>query len=331
VTISARPAAVRTAAVVRRADRYLLALLATVALATALPARGHGADVVSTVAQISVALLFFLYGARLSARAAWEGLRHWRLHGSVMIATFVLFPLLGLACRPLAPHVLPHSLWFGLMYLCVLPSTVQSSIAFTSIARGNVAAAICSASFSNLAGVVLTPLLAALFLGSAVDISPDAVLRIAGQVLLPFLLGQLLQRWTEPVLARHRRAVGLVDRGSVLIVVYSAFSAGVVAGVWHQVTAGQLALVLLVGAAILAVVLSLTGFAGRQFRFTVPDRIVLVFCGSKKSIATGIPMATVLFAHQDVGLIVLPAMLFHQMQLMTCAVLSRRYAARTSD
>ena len=311
-----------------RLDPYLLSILSTVALASVLPARGPAAGVVSDLAQAAIALLFFLYGAKISGRAAMEGFRSWRLHATVASATFVLFPLIGFACRPLVPSVLTPQLYFGVMFLCLLPSTVQSSIAFTSIARGNVAAAICSASFSNLAGVVLTPLLAALFLGSKVNVSPASVLRIAAQLLLPFLLGQLVQRWVGPVLVRHRRATDLVDRGSVLLVIYSAFSAGVVSGVWHEVTPPRLLALLAVDATILAVVLAATTHTAKWLGFNAADQIVVIFCGSKKSIATGIPMAAVLFAGRDVALIVLPAMLFHQIQLMVCAVLARRFARR---
>jgi sodium/bile acid cotransporter 7 len=318
----------RAFGVVGRVDRFLLAILLTVVLATLVPASGPAATGVSNLAQAVVALLFFLYGVRLSTRSALNGLRSWRLHGTVLTATFVLFPLLGLACRLLEPTILPPSLYFGVMFMCLLPSTVQSSIAFTSIARGNVPAAICSASFSNLAGVVLTPVLAALFLGSAVNFSPSSVLRIAGQLLLPFLIGQLSRPWLAGFLERHHRATSMVDRGSVLLVIYSAFSEGVNAGVWHQVTPVRLGCVLLVDAAILATVLTTTNFTALRLGFPLADRIVVVFCGSKKSIATGIPMAAVLFAHRDVGLIVLPAMLFHQIQLMVCAVLAPRFARR---
>lgn len=311
-----------------RLDRYLLAILATVGLASLLPARGATADLLGHVVQGVIALLFYLYGARLSGRAALDGFRNWRLHLTVTGATFVLFPLIGLACRLLEPALIPPDLYFGVMFLCVLPSTVQSSIAFTSIAHGNVPAAICSASFSNLAGIVLTPVLASVYLGSQVDVSPGSVVRIAVQLLVPFLLGQLTRRWIGGFVEAHPRGTGLVDRCSVLLVVYSAFSAGVVTGVWRRVTAPHLLVVIAVDAAILALVLSITTYASRLLRFDNADRIVVIFCGSKKSIATGIPIAAVLFAGREVSLIVLPAMLFHQLQLMVCAVLSRRFARR---
>jgi sodium/bile acid cotransporter 7 len=308
-----------------RLDRFMLAILAAVVIATLLPVRGSAATVMSALSQALVALLFFLYGARLSTQAAWEGVRHWRLHLTVLACTFALFPIIGLAARGLEPRVLTPELYFGVMYLCVLPSTVQSSIAFTSIARGNVAAAICAASFSNLAGVFLTPVLASLFLGSRVQISPESVGRIAAQLLLPFVLGQLARPRISTYMERHPVATTLVDRGSVVLVVYTAFSAGVVAGVWHRLGGEDLATVVVVDAVLLALVLVLTTQIARRLGMARADQIVVTFCGSKKSIATGIPMATVLFAGANVSLIVLPAMIFHQIQLMTCAVLARRY------
>jgi sodium/bile acid cotransporter 7 len=311
-----------------RIDWYLLAILGMVGLATVLPARGAGAVWAGRATTVAIGLLFFLYGARLSGRAAWDGLRHWRLHGLVLLSTFALFPLLGLATRVLVPTLLSPTLYVGVVYLCVLPSTVQSSIAFTSMARGNVAAAICAASFSNLLGVVLTPLLVgALLARHGAGFSGHAVVQIALQLLLPFLAGQALRPWIGGWVRAHRKVLNPLDRGSILLVVYTAFSEGVVAGIWHQVTPVNLAVLLAIAGALLAVVLVVTSQVSRRLGFSRPDQITIVFCGSKKSLATGLPMATVLFGGSSVGLVVLPVMLFHQVQLLVCAVLARRYAA----
>ncbi|MEU8498802.1 bile acid:sodium symporter family protein [Streptomyces lavendulae] len=307
-------------------DPYVLALLATVGLAALLPARGPAAPVADGASTAAVALLFFLYGARLSTREALDGLRHWRLHVTVLACTFVLFPLLGLAARGLAPTLLTPPLYSGLLFLCLVPSTVQSSIAFTSIARGNVPAAICAGSFSSLAGIVLTPLLAAGLLGAdAGGFSPDSLVKIVVQLLLPFLLGQALRRRVGGLLVRHKKALGYVDRGSILLVVYAAFSAGMAAGVWHRVSLPHLGALLAVEAVLLAVMLLVTWYGAGRLGFGREDRIAIQFAGSKKSLAAGLPMASVLFGAQA-GLAVLPLMLFHQMQLMVCAVLARRRA-----
>ncbi|ONI53189.1 Sodium Bile acid symporter family protein [Streptomyces sp. IB2014 011-1] len=305
-------------------DAYILALVGTVVLAALLPARGTAADVAGGASTAAVALLFFLYGARLSTAEALDGLKHWRLHLTVLACTFLVFPLLGLASKGLVPFVLTPELQAGFLFLCLVPSTIQSSIAFTSIARGNVPAAICAGSFSSLTGIFLTPLLAALLLGSAGGgFSADSLLKIVLQLLVPFLAGQLLRRWVGGFLTRHKKVLGLVDRGSILLVVYTAFSEGMVAGIWSQVTTARLGALLAAEAVLLAVMLALTWYGAQRLGFGREDRIAIQFAGSKKSLAAGLPMASVLFgAHASLA--VLPLMLFHQMQLMVCAVIAKR-------
>jgi solute carrier family 10 (sodium/bile acid cotransporter), member 7 len=311
-------------------DRFLLLLIGTVALAALLPARGAAATAFGWTAFAAVALLFFLYGARLSPAAVWQGLSHWRLQGLILAATFALFPLIGLAFRPLAATVLPPELVLGLLFVCLLPSTVQSSIAFTSIAGGNVPAAFTSASVSNLLGVFLTPLLVLLLAQGGAGFGFDPILKIVGQILVPFLAGQLARPLLGDWLGRHRPVTAFVDRGSILLVVYAAFSEGVVAGIWTTVGAGELAFVVFADVAILALALALTTVASRRLGFAREDEIAIVFCGSKKSMATGIPMAGILFPGHAVALVVLPLMLFHQIQLFACAVIAQRYAKATT-
>lgn len=311
-------------------DPFILSLIATVALAALLPVSGGAAHVASGASTGAVSLLFFLYGARLSTREAMDGLRHWRLHVTVLACTFVLFPLLGLAARGLVPGVLTPDLYHGFLFLCLVPSTIQSSIAFTSIAGGNVPAAICAGSFSSLAGIFVTPLLAALLLGgSGGGVSADSMVKIALQLLAPFVAGQLLRRWVGGFLTRHKKVLGLVDRGSILLVVYTAFSEGMVRGIWHQVSPARLGVLLLAEAVLLAVMLAVSWYGAKRLGFDRGDRIAIQFAGSKKSLASGLPMASVLFGAQA-SLAVLPLMLFHQMQLMVCAVLAKRRAAERS-
>ncbi len=309
-------------------DHYLLLLIGTVILAAVLPARGIWAHVSSFAVYGAVALLFFLYGARLAPKAVVEGLLHWRLQSLVFASTFILFPLLGLGITTALRPWLPPALSLGIMFVCVLPSTVQSSIAFTSIGRGNVPAALCSASVSNLFGMVVTPALVALLLSGSGGFSAQGLEDIALQLLLPFVAGQAVRPLIGAWLLRHKRITSVVDRGSVLLVVYAAFSAGMVAGIWHQVGWQSLALILVVDLALLAIVLAATTMASRAAGFSKEDEIAIVFCGSKKSMAAGIPMANILFHNHAIGLIVLPLMLFHQAQLFACATLAQRYARR---
>jgi sodium/bile acid cotransporter 7 len=314
-------------------DPFLLALAGTVALAAIFPAHGAAADAASIAAKSAIALLFFLYGARLSPQQAWHGIRQWRLHLLVLATTFVLFPLLGLAARALVPSVLTSDLYHGVLFLCLVPSTVQSSIAFTSIARGHVSAAIVSASLSNILGIVLTPLLVVLLLNTsgAIRVDGSSIRDIVAQLLLPFGAGQLARPWIAGLITRYAALLKVVDRGSILLVVYTAFSMGVVQGIWVSVDVWRLILVSLVAAVLLALVLAVTTVIGRVARLDRGDAIVLLFCGSKKSLASGLPMALVFFPAATVGLTMLPLMIFHQIQLVVCAVIASRLAREADE
>ena len=314
-----------------RIDPYLIALAATVLVAAIFPARGIGATVTELVTAAAIFLLFFLYGARLAPQAVVAGLANWRLQTLVLLVTFVAFPALGLVLQALLGGHMPAPLVTGLVFVCLLPSTVQSSIAFTSIARGNVPAALCAASASNLAGVVVTPLLVGLVLHTQGGFSLNAFRDIAVQLLLPFALGQLARPFIGGFLLRHKVVTSYVDRSSILFVIYGAFSAGMVAGIWRNIDAADLALVLGLDTLLLATVLVATTLGSRMLGFATEDEIVIVFCGSKKSLASGIPMANILFPVHTVGLVVLPLMLFHQAQLFACAFLAQRYGARVES
>ena len=316
-------------------DNFTLALLGTVTVASVLPASGVAAQALEGLTVAAVALLFFLHGAKLSRDAIVAGLSHWRLHLVVVVATFVLFPLLGWALRPVLQGLVTPGLYTGILYLCVLPATVQSAIAFTAMARGNMPAAICSASASTLLGIVITPVLVGLLLPEAQHTAgsaqPDALAnigRIMLQLLVPFVAGHLLRPWIGGFVKRRAAVLKFVDQGSILLVVYTAFSAAVVEGLWQQLPLPALLGLLVVCAVLLALALATTTWAARRMGFSKEDEITIVFCGSKKSLASGVPMAKVLFASHAVGAIVLPLMVFHQMQLMVCAVLAQRYARR---
>ena len=299
-------------------------LAGTVALASLLPAYGIGATIANASADIGIVVLFFLHGARLSRKAIIDGARKWRLHASTGAMTFIVFPVLGLGLATL-PFLDP---WMarGLLFLSLLPSTVQSSIAFTAMAGGNVPAAICSASFSNLAGIALTPLLVTLLMaGQGSGIAGGSTFAIIGKMLVPFIAGHLLRPLIGKWVDNHQRMLSFVDRGSILMVVYAAFSAAVVEGLWSLISTRDLTLLVILCSILLVIVLTATYITGRWLRFDRADTVVLQFCGSKKSLATGVPMAGALFARADVGLLILPLMFFHQIQLMVCAVLAQRY------
>ncbi|CAI8723963.1 MULTISPECIES: bile acid:sodium symporter family protein [Pseudomonas] len=314
-------------------DNFTLTLIGVVTLASLLPASGQVAVGFGWLTNIAIALLFFLHGAKLSRESIIAGAGHWRLHLLVFSLTFVLFPLLGLALKPLLSPLIGNDLYMGMLYLCALPATVQSAIAFTSLARGNIPAAICSAAASSLFGIFLTPLLVALLLNVHGEGSStlDAILKISVQLLLPFIAGQIARRWIGNWVARNKSWLKFVDQGSILLVVYGAFSEAVIEGLWQQIPLLDLVGLVLVCCIVLTLVLVAATVLGKAFGFNQEDRITILFCGSKKSLATGVPMAQVLFAGSTIGLLILPLMLFHQIQLMVCAVLAQRYAKRSES
>ena len=317
----------RTPAWLRWLDPLTAMILGVLVLALLVPVPdgvAAGLDVVRTVA---IVVLFLLYGARMPTREVVDGLRRFRLQGSMLGATYVLFPLLGLAVQLLPDAVLAPDLRRGLLYLSVLPSTVQSSVVMTSLARGNVAGAITGATISNVLGVLLTPLLVAVLLGATgAGLDGGAVGGILLQLLLPFVVGQCVQPWVGAWLRRHGSLTRVTDRATILLVVFTSVSEAQSAGAWDDLTVGALLLLLVVCAAMLAVMLTVTWRASGALGLDRPDRVALLMCGSKKSAATGLPMAAVLFAPALAASVALPVIAFHQLQIVVTAVLARRLA-----
>jgi solute carrier family 10 (sodium/bile acid cotransporter), member 7 len=309
-------------------DGFIAALAGVVLAATLLPCRGVSAGAVHIAGIFAIAALFFLQGARLSSDAILNGMMHWRLHAASGATTFILFPILGLGLVAAFPHLLPAPLYMGVLFVCALPSTVQSSIALTSIARGNVPAAICSATLSNITGIVVTPLMfgaMANLHGGGLQLT--GIWKVAVQLLLPFLAGHLLRPWIGAWTERHRGVLAITDRGSILLVVYGAFSAAVVRGIWRQIPPGLLISLLLVMAVLLGLALLYIRLTSGILGFDRDDQAAFVFVGSQKSLVSGIPIANALIPASAIGPILVPMMLYHAMQLLLCAWIARRYAA----
>ncbi len=309
-----------------RLDPFTSVLIVVVALASFFPCEGQVAVWFGLLTKLAVALLFFMHGAKLSRQNLLAGLGHWRLHLVVMASTFVLFPLLGLLLTPLVPHWLSPAIYLGFLYLCALPATVQSAIAFTSMAGGNVSAAVCSASASSILGIFLSPVLVGLMINvqgrgrylalhSGHHGAADAAVR-GGPPVAP--THRPLGR--QPSAAHWQAGPELHPAGGLC-----GLQRGGGAGIWHQVGWYDLASIVL-----LALVLGWNVWISRRLGFNRADEITIVFCGSKKSLANGVPMANVMFPAASVGVMVLPLMIFHQIQLMVCAVLARRYHEQES-
>jgi sodium/bile acid cotransporter 7 len=311
-----------------KVDWYLVLIILMAAAASLVPARGEAAIGLGWASKILIGIVFFLHGARLSREAVIGGLTHWRLHLVILAATFVLFPALCVGLTWLPAWITPPELAGGLILLGCLPSTIQSSIAFVGVARGNVPAAVAAASASNMLGVFLTPVLAGFLMHTQGGVSAGSVWAIVLQLLAPFIAGQLLRPWIGAFVVRHRATLGKLDRGTILLIVYVAFSGAVVEGVWSRLGALDLVRLLVLCVVLLAVVLALTMLAARALGFDKADEIALVFCGSKKSLASGAPIAAAMLSPAVAGVAMIPLMVFHQIQLMVCAALAQRYAQR---
>lgn len=309
-------------------DPLIQGILAATVLALLLPAHGTFAAVFGVATKLAIALLFFLYGARLSTQEALRGLTHWKLHLVILAFTFVAYPLIGLALRP-STLVISEPIYQGILYAMLVPSTVQSSVALTGIARGNVSGAVVAASLSSLIGVIATPVLVMLLMGAGEGINVDGGVfaNIALQLLLPFALGQLAHNFLPRVREiAGTKATKLVDRGSIWMVVYAAFSQGMVSGVWDEVRAWEIVALAVFSFLLVYAMLWLTRVTANALRFSYADRVTIQMCGTQKSLAAGLPMASVIFGGASLGILIVPLMIYHLVQLMICSAVAARYA-----
>jgi len=313
-------------------EPFNLLIVGAVLVASVLPATGATAQAFHVASVLAVVLLFFWQGAKLSPQQLRAGLVHGRLHAAVFAATYGIFPVLAIVLKPLGLLLLSASTYDGVIYLCTSPSTIQTSVVFVSLARGNVPAALCAASLSSLAGVVLTPLwLRILGVGGSEHAVPwSAAWDLLLQLVLPLLLGQLARRWIGAWVERHRALLRQYDQLTIVLVVYVAFSHAVAGGLWQALSPRSFLTLAALDAVILATVMVATTWMSRALGFSKEDEITVVFCGSKKGLASGAAIANVLFARDVVGVLLIPLMVFHQLQLMVAAALAHRYARRPS-
>lgn len=315
-------------------DPFLWGLLIAVAIATVATDLGRSGGILGLdrLINVGIATVFFLHGMGIPRQQLIAGMARWRLHVLVQSCTFILFPMLGLVLWFSLQELIPTHLILGFFFLCALPSTISSSVAMTAIARGNVSAAVFNATLSSLIGILLTPLLISLVAStSGITLSfSDAVIDISRLLLLPFLLGQLLSPWLGRWFSKLKPITSKLDKGVIIMLVLITFSDAVANGLWRDYGIDLLLITAAICLVLMAIVFSLSGLLARKLGFAHEDEVVAVFCGSKKTLASGVPMATVLFgAHPNLGLIVLPILFYHQLQLILAAILAERYAQRS--
>jgi solute carrier family 10 (sodium/bile acid cotransporter), member 7 len=313
-------------------DRFILLLLLTLLVASLFPVEGAALRIVTLSSNAMIFGLFFFHGVRLAHRDVVDGVRQWRLQAAVLGVGYILVPLVALAMAAAMPGLLPPLLWTGILFLAVLPTTVQSAIAYASMAGGNVAASVIASSGSNLLAVVATPVLFALVGnsgGADISFSGETIIRIILLLLAPFALGQASQRWISGWAARRKAWIGKMDKAVILIAVYVAFSAAAAQGLWARLDTGTL--LTLIGVVILlqAAAFLIAGGVGRVLNFDRGDWITLLFCGAHKSLATGAPIAGIMFAPVEAGFILVPLILYHQFQLTVSAWIAAGLASKT--
>lgn len=314
-------------------DNFVLAMSAVVLLALAWPELGAAGGIlpIDAVSHAGIMLVFFLHGANLSRQALLGGALNWRVHLTIQATTFALFPLIGYAVFVAFAPVLPLEARLGLFFLCAVSSTISTSIAMVSLARGNVGAAVFNATLSGLIGLFATPALVGLVGTHGAVHLPlrEAILDICRALLLPFLLGQFAPAAVKAWINARKAVVGKLDRGVILLIVYGSFCTATAQGLWRRYDAPRLLLLAAITLVLLLVVLMLTSLASRRLGLSKEDEIAVMFCGSKKSLANGAPIAKILFGTSPMlGAILLPLMLYHQIQLLVCSALARRYAMR---
>ena len=308
-------------------DLMVRLLVLAIVLASVLPATGEARGIAQAVSNAAIFVLFLLNGLRLSRADVLRGIGHWRFLLPLLLWCFGAMALAGKGFELALTPALPPLVALGFLYLGALPSTVQSATAYSSLAGGNVANSVVAAALLNVLGVfVSAPLFAALGGGGAAAMGAAGLTKVVLILILPFAIGQALQVRLQPWIGDHRALVTWMDRLSIAIAVYVAFSGAVEHGLWTLVSPFEWFVLLAAVVAFLIV-----GFTGSWalsglIGLDRPDRSAFLFAGAHKSVAMGAPLAAVLFPPQVAGMVLLPLLIYHLLQLVASAPLANRLA-----
>ena len=313
-------------------DWFLTGMGLAIVLAWLLPQPGAEGGILhpELLTKAGIAVIFFLNGAGLSFAALKDGIFRWRLHILIQASTFLLFPAIGGLFLLVVGRWIAPELQLGLFYLCAIPSTVSSSVAMTAMARGNVPVAVFNATLSSLIGIVLTPLWMSIMLetsGQTLDVL-GVFIDLTIWLLLPLIAGQLLRPALLAWLQRNKKFTQTIDRGTILLLVYTSFCDSFAKNVWGSTSFGNLAITVAATLGLFFLVLTLLWKLCDRMGIAPTLRSAVVFCGTKKSLAAGVPMAHLIFANHaaGLGLVLLPLMIYHPLQLLICTPLADRWA-----
>jgi len=314
-------------------DGFVLSILVVIGLAYIFPQWGipESNIPIDTISTIGISLIFFFYGLKLSPAKLKEGVKNWKLHLLIQSSTFLLFPLLVLVFQPFIQNETQEIIWLSFFFLAALPSTVSSSVVMVSIANGNIPAAIFNASISGIIGVILTPLWMGLFVQHAqTDITiSDIYVKLFVQIILPVVLGLLLQRFFGEFAQKHSKQLTLFDKSVILLIIYKSFASSFDDKVFSSVSILDLLLLFICVLTLFGILFFLTGFLAKKMKFTIEDQITAQFCGTKKSLVHGTVFSKIIFGHMaSIGIIILPLMLFHAIQLLTISVVASKMSLK---
>lgn len=313
-----------------KSNLLVIGIILAFIIGITIPMSVNSARTITSIGNIGVAGVFLAYGLRIRTIEVFHGLRDIKLQGAILLITFIFLPLLGLTLFYLLGHFLTSPFLLGLLYLTLLPSTVQSSVSFVSIAGGDVARAVCAATISNILGIFITPLLVIIFIGAG-GITSDGFTKVLYQLLLPFFIGQLFQPVTGAFFRKHKWITKTVDLSSIITVVLGAVVTATQAGVWKKVSGAEIILITTLITVILFLTFAFTIALSRILKQPESSKIVMLMCGSMKSLATGLPMANAFFPAATVAPLIVPVILYHQIQLFICSIIANYLGKATKN
>lgn len=314
-------------------DRFVLAIIITIAISYFFPQLGskNSSVPLDLIGSIGISLIFFFYGLKLSPEKIKHGLKNWKLHILIQLTTFLLFPIIIILFKGFIKGEEGQMLWLSFLFLAALPSTVSSSVVMVSMAKGNIPAAIFNASISGLIGIVITPLWMGLFSNfTATDFNLGEIyLKLLLEILAPVVLGILLQKYFQTFVKKYQHQLPLFDKSVILLIIYKSYAHSFEDGVFNSLNLLDLSMVFTAVVILFYAVYFLTGFISNKLGFNDEDKITAQFCGTKKSLVHGTVFSKILFpSTMPIGLILLPLMLFHALQIFLISIIASKLARR---
>jgi len=305
---------------------FIISIVLAIVVALLVPRVGVFLNPDGTTTTVAVLLAFLAIGFTLPSEKIAAGISNVKFHLYVELFIFAVVPAYVLLTVPLFGDLFRPEVRVGLYALAVLPTTVTSCVIFTGAACGNSVSAIFNAAFSNVTGVLLSPLLLSLILsGAGAGMSPaEAGHIIAGlglQMLLPLLVGQVLRRALSGFAAKHGKKVSSASSVFIVVIVFFTFSRAA-SGAAFATNIARMPLPFAY-LAVSHIILQIGARLGaRLFGFPLEDRVAAMYVAPQKTLALGAPLLTIYFASQPelLAIAILPLAFYHPFQLLVASV-----------